>query len=45
MNKDIEEIRMELNELIKNKADYNLILEKSKEFDEYMNKKNRHSIK
>ena len=39
MNEKIEEIRRELNELMTKKADYNLILEKSKEFDMYMNMK------
>ena len=39
MNEILENIREELNELVENKTQYSLLLEKSKEFDEQMNKK------
>ena len=37
MDEKIEKIREQLDELIKVKADYSLILEKAREFDMYMN--------
>ena len=39
MNETLENIREELNKLVESKTQYSLVLEKSKEFDEQMNKK------